>query len=225
MLLAACAALAGCASSDPLENGWTEVVVVAADGEAVVVVPGQPPAATPYRGFVPTEVELLQIGAERDGVEPVERRLRLLAPQHAELVFRFAADGWWVRQELALDRATVFDCGEVFADPDLVSAASGAFDLDPARFAELREVALLLTHELAGREVVVAGHGDAVAGDRDPGQLAAARARVVADFLVAHGVERRRITVLALGDRYPLVAGNNAATARRNCRAEIVVAW
>jgi len=72
-------------------------------------------------------------------------------------------------------------------------------------------------------DVVIAGHTD-TAGRREVNErLAAQRAADVAQLLVTHGVDRRILTVVSHGERFPLVRTADGVAEPRNRRVEITV--
>ena len=78
--------------------------------------------------------------------------------------------------------------------------------------------------------ITLSGHTDSAGADRANLVTARRRAQAVADYLVAQGVDRARITIIALGERRPVAPNANADGSDfeegrlRNRRVGIVVA-
>ncbi|WP_439090096.1 OmpA family protein [Serratia bockelmannii] len=100
-----------------------------------------------------------------------------------------------------------------------------AFDSDAiAAKAEpaLQQVAQFIAAEPVGN-VVIEGHTDAVGSDKYNQDLSLRRARAVAVWLIAHGVEKSRLSERGKGEAEP-VASNDTPTGRaKNRRVDFVL--
>ncbi|BEN31957.1 MULTISPECIES: OmpA family protein [Serratia] len=100
-----------------------------------------------------------------------------------------------------------------------------AFDSDAiAAKAEpaLQQVAQFIAAEPVGK-VVIEGHTDAVGSDKYNQDLSLRRARAVAAWLIAHGVEKSRLSERGKGEVEP-VASNDTPTGRaKNRRVDFVL--
>lgn len=100
-----------------------------------------------------------------------------------------------------------------------------AFDSDAiAAKAEpaLQQVAQFIAAEPVGN-VVIEGHTDAVGSDKYNRDLSLRRARAVAVWLIAHGVEKSRLSERGKGEAEP-VASNDTPTGRaKNRRVDFVL--
>lgn len=81
-----------------------------------------------------------------------------------------------------------------------------------------------------GGAVTVRGHTDSRGNDRENLRVSQARAAAVADYLVAKGIDRDRITTLGVGETRPVApnahpdGSDNPEGRARNRRVEIIVA-
>ncbi|MET4132544.1 outer membrane protein OmpA-like peptidoglycan-associated protein [Porphyrobacter sp. MBR-155] len=89
---------------------------------------------------------------------------------------------------------------------------------------------LLETEELqAGGRITLRGHSDSRGSDEDNRRASIKRAETVRDYLIEHGVDKARITVIGLGEDRPLEpnsladGSDNPAGRARNRRVEIAV--
>jgi len=85
----------------------------------------------------------------------------------------------------------------------VVPFAGGGHALDEAAEAALNDV--LASPQLAeGWPIILRGHTDSAGDDQANLRVSRRRATAVADWLVAHGVDRQRITLIALGEQRPV---------------------
>lgn len=83
-----------------------------------------------------------------------------------------------------------------------------------------------LLHAVRSRkptEIIVSGHADASGSEERNAQLAAERARFVADLLRRADPALERIELQSFGDRMPLVPSRSRGAEPRNRRAEILI--
>jgi outer membrane protein OmpA-like peptidoglycan-associated protein len=100
---------------------------------------------------------------------------------------------------------------------------SGKEELSPIARQSLDRVAHALKQQPASTTFEVAGHTDNSGTDKQNQQLAAQRAKAVADYLVAAGIDPDRISVVGRGESQP-IAGNDTSEGRAsNRRVEVVV--
>jgi OOP family OmpA-OmpF porin len=85
----------------------------------------------------------------------------------------------------------------------VVPFAGGGHDLDAA--AETALAGVLASPQLErGWPIVLRGHTDSAGDDRINLRVSRRRAEAVADWLVKHGVDKERITIIALGEQRPI---------------------
>jgi outer membrane protein OmpA-like peptidoglycan-associated protein len=76
----------------------------------------------------------------------------------------------------------------------------------------------------ANRPARVEGHTDSVASDEYNQSLSERRAKSVADWLGANGVERSRLAATGYGEKKPVATNDTAAGRQLNRRVEVVIA-
>jgi outer membrane protein OmpA-like peptidoglycan-associated protein len=124
-----------------------------------------------------------------------------------------SAHGAELQRRRHLAAATIpFRGGEIRFAPDQPS-------LLPAAGRPLEAIRRELERD-AGLKLLVKAFADA--REKSPDALSAARARVVVDWLVQHGVARGRLEALGCGSARPLTFGENESERERNRRAELV---
>jgi outer membrane protein OmpA-like peptidoglycan-associated protein len=193
------------------------VEVVSDPGAATVTFKGKDVGSTPAALQVNTFDELMSIAARREGAPVSEKRVRILSPDRAQLVFRFGADASAVARKLGLSRVLVFDYSEK------VSFDSGKSELKPDGLPILSKQADILKGYFPNVDVFVCGHTDSTGGDDLNLKLSLERARVVSDFLVARGVPRERLKVQGFGKEYPNDTNETPAGRGNNRRTELIL--
>jgi len=214
--LASLVLLAACASTPPPEN-LILVEVVSDPSEVPVTYKGKEVGLTPLSVEMPNLEDLLHIVANLDGREPVERRVQLMSPLRARVVFRFGEQPSDIAQALGLNRVIVFDY-----------SSRATFDIDEAVLKPeltplLEEQARILNAYFPGVAVYVCGHTDSTGGDEHNLELSLERAQVVTDFLMAHEVEGERLQTQGFGEIYPLASNEDEAGRAQNRRTELVL--
>jgi len=193
------------------------VEVVSDPGEAKVTFKGKEVGSTPAALQVRTFDELMSIAASREGAPVSEKRVRILAPDKAQLVFRFGADASAVAKRLGLSKVLVFDYSEK------VSFDSGKSELKPDGLPILSKQADILKDYFPKVDVYVCGHTDSTGGDDLNLRLSLDRARVVSDFLAARGVPKDRLKVQGFGKEYPNDSNETPAGRANNRRTELIL--
>ena len=193
------------------------VEVVSDPGTATVTFKGKDVGSTPASLEVTTFDELMSIAARREGAPISEKRVRIIAPDKAQLVFRFGADASAVAKKLGLTQVLVFDYSEK------VSFDSGKSELKPDGLPILSRQAEILKGYFPNVDVYVCGHTDSTGGDDLNLKLSLDRARVVSDFLVARGVPKDRLKVQGFGKEYPNDTHDTLAGRGNNRRTELIL--
>ena len=101
------------------------------------------------------------------------------------------------------------------------------FDFDktnikPSADKILREAARILNSYIQ-QDLSVEGHTDAYGSDEYNQGLSERRAKSVANYLSKLGVDRKRMTTVGLGERYPVATNKTAAGRELNRRVEILI--
>jgi len=214
LVVAAAAAAAGCGPKVDLKMA---VEVVSDPGAATVSFKGKDVGSTPAALEVKTFDELMSIVAKQDGAPISEKRVRILAPDKAQLVFRFGSDASEVARKLGLTQVLVFDYSEK------VSFDSGRSELKPEGLPVLNKQADILTGYFPNVDVFVCGHTDSTGGDDMNLKLSLDRARVVSDYLAARGVPKERLKVQGFGKEYPNDSNETPAGRANNRRTELIL--
>lgn len=208
----------GCASttSDQSSDVLT-AEVVAEPGEATVRYRGKEVGWAPLSVPVKNLEDVLEIDAEQEGVVLMEKRVRLLSEDRIEVVFRFGNEGSPLAEALGLARILVFDYS------NRSTFEVDQWELNPSFFDMLEQQARVLDTAFADLDIYVCGHTDDTGGHEHNLELSLRRAQAVTDFLVAHGIDPRRLKSQGFGEDYPL-AGNDSDQGRSiNRRTEIVL--
>jgi outer membrane protein OmpA-like peptidoglycan-associated protein len=147
----------------------------------------------------------------------VEKRIRLISEERAEVIFLFGEGRSATAKRLGLPRVLVFDFG-----------AGMSFDLNQfaiqPRFMELLErQAKQLTTQFAALDVYVCGHTDTSGSAETNLPLSLNRAQSVADALAARGVAKARLKIQGLGSEFPVVANDTPENRAINRRTEIIL--
>ena len=213
--LAVAATLA--AACTPATDLRMAVEVVSSPGEATVTFKGKDLGPTPAALEVRSFDELMSIAASREGAPVAEKRIRILSPERAQLVFRFGAEASAVAKRLGLAEVLVFDYSEK------VSFDSGRSELKPEGLPILDRQAEILKRYFPNVDVFVCGHTDSTGGDDLNLALSLDRARVVSDVLVARGVPAERLKVQGFGKEYPNDTNETPAGRANNRRTELIL--
>ncbi len=215
--LALASAVVSAAACAPKVDLKMAVEVVSDPGPATVTFKGKEVGATPAALEVKTFDELMSIAARKDGAPIAEKRVRILSPEKAQLVFRFGTEASAVAKKLGLAKVLVFDYSEK------VSFDSGRSELKPDGLPVLNRQAEILTGYFPGVDVYVCGHTDSTDGDDLNLALSLDRARVVSDYLVARGVQKERLKVQGFGKEYPNDTNETPAGRANNRRTELIL--
>ena len=215
--LALVLAAASAVACSPKADLRMAVEVVSAPGEATVTFRGKTLGSTPAALEVRSFDELMSIGAKREGAPVAEKRIRILSPERAQLVFRFGEEVSEVAKRLGLAQVLVFDYSEK------VSFDSGRSELKPEGLPILDRQADILLKYFTNVDVYVCGHTDSTGGDDLNLALSLERARVVSDVLAARGVPKERLPVVGFGKEYPNDSNETPAGRANNRRTELIL--
>lgn len=89
-------------------------------------------------------------------------------------------------------------------------------------YEELNRLANYLNSNLSTR-VEIHGHTDSIGNDAENKSLSEARAKAVADYLIARGVDKRRVSYKGFGGSVPLVSNKTEQGRKGNRRVEFVI--
>jgi outer membrane protein OmpA-like peptidoglycan-associated protein len=106
--------------------------------------------------------------------------------------------------------------------PDTVTFDVGSSTLKPSFRATLDEVAATMV-DYPNSLIDVYGHTDSTGSDSFNQALSERRARAVADYMIARGVDRRRIMTQGFGETQPIADNGTASGRAQNRRVEIKI--
>jgi outer membrane protein OmpA-like peptidoglycan-associated protein len=160
---------------------------------------------------VATWADLADLAASKGDLETVEKRVRILSPERAQLLFRLGRDEVSpVAKRLGLARVLVFEYGES------VSFDSDKAELKPEAFPVLDKQAEILGRYFPKSVVWVCGFTDATGGDDLNERLSLERAETVAGYLAARGVKRSRMRTRGFGKEFEVASNDTPDGRARN---------
>ena len=162
------------------------------------------------------------------GDDAVERRQRAMVGAGIGAVAGGAVGAYQDRQEAELRRETAGTGIDVTRDgdviklnlPDGVTFDFAKYDLKPQFYPALNTVAATL-REYNQTIVEVTGHTDSIGSDAANQLLSERRANAVASYLVGQGVQRERMEIVGMGERYPIASNDTDSGRALNRRVEI----
>lgn len=213
LLLAAALACKGPEAGKPL----IQVQVTSTPLQSELFLAGKPLGGTPRTLAVPSLEALLDLTATAPKEQVVEKRIRFLANDRAEVIFVFGAGKSDTARALGLARILVFDYGAA------VTFELNKADLKADFLPLLERQASLLRSRFPDLDVYVCGHTDALGTQDFNLALSLARARAVAADLEARGVPKARMKVQGFGSAYPVAPNQNEQGRALNRRTELVL--
>ena len=210
------AALA-CKGPAPDPKGAIQIQVSSVPGAVELHLSGKDLGATPQTLTVPSLDALLDLTASAGKEAWVEKRIRFLSEDHAEVVFLFGEGSSQAAKALGLARILVFDYGSA------VTFELSKADLKPAFLPLLERQASLLQTRFQGLDVFVCGHTDSQGSQDFNLGLSLGRARSVASELEARGVPKARLKVQGFGSAYPVAPNETEQGRALNRRTELVL--
>jgi outer membrane protein OmpA-like peptidoglycan-associated protein len=96
----------------------------------------------------------------------------------------------------------------------------GDFKILDSSFGELAELMYLL-NQYPGMEIRLEGHTDRQGGRKSNLILSGKRVEAIQEYLVNHGIAKRRIKIKAFGDLRPVSNENTDEARRANRRVEV----
>ena len=207
----------GCTRPKPLPQTAIQVRVSSEPGNAAVFLAGRPLGETPRAFEVASADELLTMTATLNNEPEVEKRVRFLSQQEAEVTFVFGAGRSTMAKALGFPKILVFDYGAAVTF-DVNQAA-----LKPEFLPLLERQAGLLKNHFQGLDLFVCGHTDAQGAPDFNLSLSLDRARSVSKDLAGRGLPAERMKIQGFGSQYP-VTGNDTDKGRAmNRRTELIL--
>ena len=162
------------------------------------------------------------------GDDAVERRQRAMVGAGIGALAGGSIGAYQDRQEAELRRQTAGTGIDVSRDgdviklnlPDGVTFDFAKYDLKPQFYPALNTVAATLK-EYNQTIVEVSGHTDSIGSDAANQTLSERRANAVAGYLMGQGVQRERLEIVGMGERYPVASNDTDSGRALNRRVEI----
>lgn len=215
VLLAALAAASGCAKR--LELKMT-IDVLSEPGKAEIEYRSKNLGVVPQRINIETFDDLESIRATAADGQIVEKRIRILSPETAQVIFRFAKEASPLARKLGASRLLVFEYSEK------VSFDSGKSDLKPEALPILNKQKEILNTYFPNAKAYVCGYTDSTGGDDLNLKLSLDRANAVFNYLsAAGGVAKSRLEPRGFGKEFPVEPNTTAAGRQLNRRTEVVL--
>jgi outer membrane protein OmpA-like peptidoglycan-associated protein len=211
------ALLAGCAKPETKPLHPIQVQVTSSPAQGNLFLDGRPMGATPQTLTVGSVDDLIHLTAKAGTEEMVEKRIRFLSLDQAEVEFTFGAGTSAMAKALGLARILVFDYGTG------VTFEVDHSDLKPAFLPLLDRQAQLLDKYFNGLEIRICGHTDSLGSQDHNLALSLARAKAVAATLEAKGVAKERMKLQGFGSTYPLASNQTDHGRALNRRTELVL--
>ncbi len=165
-----------------------------------------------------TYADLAALVAEKGGLETVEKRVRILSPEKAEVDFHLRSDGPTpFARRLGLTRVLVFEYAES------VSFDSGQAILRPEAFPVLDKQVEILNVYFPNTPAIVCGFTDSTGSDQLNDRLALDRAEAVVTYLQGRGVAVARLKSRGFGKEFPIASNDTPDGRARNRRTEVVL--
>ena len=194
------------------------VQVVSQPESAEVRYKGKTIGDAPTNIAINTYEDLQAIVAVQGDLEVAEKRLRILTPDKAQLIFKFGkGEQSPIARVLGVQNVLIFDYSEK------VSFDVDKFDLKPEALPILNTQADILNVYFPKAKVFVCGYTDATGTDEHNLRLSLKRAQAVADYLVARQVDKARLEIRGFGKDYPVESNATPAGRNLNRRTEVVL--
>lgn len=215
-LLAAATLLSGCAAKT-IEMKMA-VDVVSDPERASVTYKGKNIGETPKSFEVTTFDDVASITATKADLEVVEKRIRILSPDKAVVVFHLGKGGISpVAKKLNLTRVLVFEYAEK------VCFDSAKADLKPDAIPVLARQAEILNRYFPKAQVYVCGYTDSTGSDAFNEKLSLQRAETVRNFLVNQSVDPARLKTQGFGKQFEVAPNTTAEGRALNRRTEVIL--
>lgn len=213
------AATLACASKPQPVQLRMSLEVISQPPKAEVRYRGKKMGEAPISFDVATYDDLQAIVASSGDLAIAEKRLRILSPEKAQLIFKFGKEEQQspLAKSLGVQNVLIFDYSEKVAfDVD-------KYDLKPDALPILNTQAEILRVYFPRAQVYVVGYTDSTGSDEHNLRLSLKRAQAVADYLAARGMDKGRLQVRGFGKDYPVES--NATTLGRalNRRTEVIL--
>jgi len=194
------------------------VDVVSDPERARVTYKGKDIGETPKSFEVTTFDDVASITAAKADLDVVEKRIRILSPDKAVVVFHLGKGGISpVAKKLNLTRVLVFEYAEK------VCFDSAKADLKPDAIPILARQAEILNRYFPKAQVYVCGYTDSTGSDAFNDKLSLQRAETVRNFLVNQSVDPARLKTQGFGKQFEVAPNTTAEGRALNRRTEVIL--
>ena len=210
--------LTSCATKEKEIELKMSVEVLSQPEKAEVRYRGKAVGETPKLLEVSTYGDLDAIAALKPDLDVVEKRIRILSSDKAQLFFRFGkGEVSPIARKLGVTRVLVFEYAEK------VSFDSNKADLKPEGLSVLNRQAEILNQHFPNATVYVCGYTDSTGSDATNMKLSTDRAKTVYDFLLTQGIAPSRMKYQGFGPANPVAPNDTEANRSKNRRVEVVL--
>jgi len=171
----------------------------------------------PQSVSIATFDDLQAISATSGSGNVVEKRIRILSPDRAQVIFRFGTEACPLAKRLGAAKLLVFEYTEK------VSFDTGKFDLKSEARPILDKQKEILNAYFPNARVFVCGYTDSTGGDDLNLKLSLDRANAVTAYLVTGGVARGRLEPRGFGKEFPVDDNGSSSGRAANRRTEVVL--
>ena len=179
---------------------------------------GKTVGETPKLLQIATYDDLGAIVAVKPDLDVVEKRIRILSSDKAELLFRFGkGEISPVARKLGLTRVLVFEYSEK------VSFDSNKADLKPEGLSILDRQAEILNQHFPNATVYVCGYTDSTGSDELNDKLSLQRAEAVRTYLVSKNVDPARMKTQGFGKQFEIASNSTPEGRALNRRTEVIL--
>jgi len=207
--------LAGCTHGVEMKMA---IDVLSEPEKATVSYKGKVLGETPKSIRVNTFEDVSSITATSADLEVVEKRVRIVSPDQAQVIFRMGKGGLSpVAKKLGLARVLVFEYAEK------VCFDSARSDLKPDALPVLTRQAEILNQYFPRAVVYVCGYTDSTGSDAFNDKLSLQRAEAVRDFLVNQKVDAARLKTQGFGKQFEVAPNTTAEGRALNRRTEVIL--
>ena len=210
--------LTSCATKEkPIELKMS-VEVLSQPEKAEVRYRGKAVGETPKLLEVSTYGDLDAIVALKPDLDVVEKRIRILSSDKAQLFFRFGkGEVSPVARKLGVTRVLVFEYAEK------VSFDSNKADLKPEGLSVLNRQAEILNQHCPNATVYVCGYTDSTGSDAVNDKLSLQRAEAVRQYLAEQKVDPARMKTQGFGKQFEVASNATPEGRALNRRTEVII--
>jgi outer membrane protein OmpA-like peptidoglycan-associated protein len=196
----------------------TAIDVLSEPEKATVTYKGKVLGETPQSLHVQTFEDVSSITASSSGLDVVEKRIRIISAEQAQVIFRLGKGGVSpVAKKLGLARVLVFEYAEK------VCFDSARSDLKPDALPVLARQAEILNQYFPKAVVYVCGYTDSTGTDAFNEKLSLQRAETVRNFLVNQKVDGSRIRTQGFGKQFEVASNATPEGRALNRRTEVIL--